>query len=597
LALIKHLTGPLAGTETQIDKRAQRITFGRGSGNDVSYPPDFTSVGRDHFALVRKANDRWAVDLFGDFVAVDGVAADPGMVLPPGATVELGHRGGASFRFEPDRRADNLPDTETQDSDPGPRRLAEEARRRANRARMLALAGLVVAFVAAGGGYYVYSQFSPLEKSFREYDGRLATLANQSLSEDVRRKVERAAFLVGARNEQGQLLGLGTATPIAPRILITNAHVAEIRETLKKGLGLAVRAPGQDSRIYEVVDHKLHPGYRLFEQYGARDVIRVPLATGLSDPVRIGYGTYDVALLYVSEDIPKELQLELADENELRALGPGDPLGLAGHPQSGVANSDILVLGPAPKFQVGNVVGITDYFGLPAAFEQARFIHHNLPSSGGASGSAIVNAKGHIVALHNLGSKTGASTLNNGAQRSDLVRSLLEGRADAEIEKDKVYWDAQIARFKVGLAEVIEKTLEKDKPSPNAVAKEEHVWNAKLDDGDKVKITNDGKETIEVRQANRKLKLASGSYHTFILYTTNLNPTGLFLKLGEKIYAQQTGARVSVISLPGLVLPNDTDAELIVQAPNDETWYVLRHFAWQLPPGEKPTMRIIPPTN
>jgi hypothetical protein len=147
MLIIRHLTGPLAGREDRIEPNVDRVTFGRQLDCQVSYPADATMVARRHFVLVRKASGDWTFDLFGaPYVAVNGVAADPGAKLPNGAVIELGKRGGPTFKvlIEADARSDNMPVTETQAEAASPRTMARWATR-------IAAVGVVLA-IAAGAG-------------------------------------------------------------------------------------------------------------------------------------------------------------------------------------------------------------------------------------------------------------------------------------------------------------------------------------------------------------------------------------------------------------------------------------------------------------
>jgi hypothetical protein len=599
MPVVKHVSGPMAGTDTQIDPRTQRITFGRSLDCEIVYPPEFTEVGRKHFALERKPNGRWVVDLFGDFVAINGVPADPGTIVPPDALIELGRRGGTSFKFSPEAFTDNMLPTMAGEQDIGARGMASQARGRAELARKVAIGGIIVALIGAIAGGYSYWKVSPLEAAMIDHDKKLTKLAQETIGPEVRQQVERSAYLVVAKDPKGQLVGMGTAWPVrstrGKRVLATNAHVAEIRDQLPQGFSLAVVAPAQGGtkgQIYDVVEHELHPGYRVFDQFGGRDAIRVPLVNGMSQPVRIGYGTYDVGLLTVSQDLPDNAMLDIADDTELKALAAGDPIGLAGYPQDSVDNSVTLVLGAVPKFQSGNVTALTDYFYLPAPFEQARFIHVGMAGSGGQSGSPVVNAKGHVVALFNLGSASQARI--NGAQRADLVRSLLERRADAEIERDRKYWDAQLARFKTGADDMVAEVLQQQKPTPNASPKEAQAWNGKMGSEHKTQI----KETT-VRRISQKMKLKPNGRYTFVLYGTNLTPVGLSLKVGDNIVGEQIGPRMPAITFPSAGASNsaEAEAELVIFTADTDMWYVLRAYEWQIPPGESPAPvgRIRPP--
>jgi len=80
--------------------------------------------------------------------------------------------------------------------------------------------------------------------------------AKLQIGSDVRDRLTRSVFLVNTPTSGG------TAFPIGPHLLATNSHVGELYEELKPGQKMVVRSPGREGKIYEVIDHKLHPGYR-----------------------------------------------------------------------------------------------------------------------------------------------------------------------------------------------------------------------------------------------------------------------------------------------------------------------------------------------
>jgi hypothetical protein len=84
----------------------------------------------------------------------------------------------------------------------------------------------------------------------------------------------------------------------------------------------------------------------------------------------------------------------------------------------------------------------------------AQLIEHSLPSAGGASGSPIFDSRGQVVALlsggNNIASKDGRipnAALVNFAQRADLLRDLIDGKADSELDDDKRMWVGAVARW------------------------------------------------------------------------------------------------------------------------------------------------------
>jgi hypothetical protein len=148
-------------------------------------------------------------------VAVNGVPADPGAKMPPGATLELGRRGGPSFQIviEAEARTDNLPPTAPQEEDEGARVLAARAGRR----RITAL-GVAIAVAAGAAGYYYYRRGADavrLEQAIERFYEAAARDANTRIGADVRERLTRAAYVVMRRDARGRQSGVGTSALIS----------------------------------------------------------------------------------------------------------------------------------------------------------------------------------------------------------------------------------------------------------------------------------------------------------------------------------------------------------------------------------------------
>ncbi len=75
---------------------------------------------------------------------------------------------------------------------------------------------------------------------------------NARLSQQIRQRLDRAAFLVEIRHQAGGCPDWdATAWPVSRDLLVTNAHVVE-----EAGAGtMLVRAPGADGKEYEIIGH------------------------------------------------------------------------------------------------------------------------------------------------------------------------------------------------------------------------------------------------------------------------------------------------------------------------------------------------------
>jgi hypothetical protein len=594
MLIIRHLTGPLAGTETRIEPNVERVMFGRQLDCQVTYPPDAAIVARHHFALVRKASGDWTFDLFGaPYVAVNGVAADPGAKLPNGAVIELGKRGGPSFKvlIEADARTDNMPVTEVQAEDVPARTMARWATR-------IAAAGAVVAVAAgAGAGYYYYqgsSDAARLERAIKGLADIQASDANLRIGSDVRTRLPRSVYLVLVRDAQGRERGAGTAWPVAPHLLATNGHVAEIRDAIVQGENLVVRAPGMDGKAYTVIEHRIHPGYQRFKTFLNNDSVFLQAFRGGSEEVGFNRSAYDVALLRVSEDLPAADILELATADELKALSTGSPLATAGYPMEGITATQTQVIRASPEFHVGTLTGLTDFFSLPAEFEQRRMVHHDLPATGGQSGSPIAAASGRIIALLNSGNiimqqggkRAPSAALINYAQRSDLLGDLMSGEAQAKLDGDQKYWAKQMTLFKRGIDLIIPAILAESKPSPSATPT--LVSDQTLTLSAQTRGKNDKGEVQRLR--SHDVQLAGGTTYTFIAYALEKAPVDLYLVIGrECISPGQKAVNRCVAAKDKKWFPSivhtaaaDGQALLYVATPQDrDITYSLRIYRWE----------------
>jgi len=247
-------------------------------------------------------------------------------------------------------------------------------------------------------------------------------------------------------------------------------------------------------------------------------------------------------LLGVAEDLPTNAILKLASADEVRALKAGTVVASAGYPIEGVLGSPAQSYGATPVLHVGTVTGITDFSFLPADVEQSRLVHHDLPSAGGASGSAIVSHGGHVVALLNAGNhyhpgagqaRVPSGVLINYAQRVDLLRDLLDGKADGRLRQDQAYWDRQISTFPRGpdiVANFVASRIRDREKNPriSLVKLSEEI--ATLSEQSREQKLASGVQ----RQAEHAIKLAAGSDYVFIAYTYDDTPVEIWLYDGNR---------------------------------------------------------------
>ena len=374
----------------------------------MQFPPEETAVARQHFALVKKPSGAWTVELFGTpYVAIDGQPADNGQVVRDGAKIELGRIGGPALGvgITEDARGDNYLKTAGQAEAASPRQIATQASTMAKVAR--GIAALAVLVAVGGGAFALYNYVSTsratarLESAQKEFSDALQKEANLRIGADTRAHISRAVYSVQLQDAEQRVRSGGTAWVVGPNLLATNAHVAILREGIRARERMIVRAPGQNGQIYEVVEHKLHPGYVPFNAFLQSDLRLISAYRGNLDTLS-GNG-YDVALLRVAGTLPEADRLEIATPDELNALASGTPLATSGYPGENLTRSSPGNLGVTPQQHLGVVTSMTDMFHLPAPVAVRQLVQHDLPATGGASGSPIVGASGRVVALLNAG--------------------------------------------------------------------------------------------------------------------------------------------------------------------------------------------------
>lgn len=576
---IKHSAGPLDGTETDIASNIDRVVFGRQLDCDVVYPVEATLVARRHFALVRKPSGSWTIDLFGGpVVAIDGKAAEQGQVVRSGSRIELGKLGGPSFTTLLDKTtADNYPATEQQQPLAGARTLAERAGQRASGARIVGAAAAVVAVAAVAFGVSQYfsskSSFAQLNDAVARADAAQGQLAEVSIGKPVRDHLVNAVYKV-ATQAKGSLIS-GTAWPVGPHLLATNAHVAE--DVLKPGNTTTVQAPGADGKQYAVVGKRVHPSYAAYEAFIAQDVFGLKLSK-VNVPANLQFDGYDVALLEIKETLPAEQIFKLAGPDEYKSLHSGQPLATAGYPTEGITGANVGNLRSTPEFHLGSVTGVTNFFFLPADPDHRQLVHMDLPITGGASGSPVVDNKGNVVAIASSGNmfklKEVATRMPNGAlvnyaQRVDMLQALLDRRENETLVSDRVYWQQQISNFSRGLDLITGEFLDQFKPKAVSQVIDKTVT---LTEAARQPRKSGGTQ----RQMITSATLAAGSAYGFIAYGLKMSPLELYVMDGDKIIASD-----KTNWFPGVkIVPASTDRTLtvaVVSGDSDVT-FVLRGY-------------------
>ena len=182
-------------------------------------------------------------------------------------------------------------------------------------------------------------------------------------------------------------------------------------ESLIRGFQVSIRINGAQNKGYSVSHVQIH------RDYGA--------ANTSFDP--------DVAVLII--DGSHDSLFDIADAGTLGELKSGEPIALLGFPMENMHNDNVNLDNPVASMQSGIVVAVSDFDMKDAGPSGNYLIRHNLPSTGGASGSPIFNRNGEVVALLFAGNVIGqvqngqvdrapSAVQINFAVRSDLLKDM-----------------------------------------------------------------------------------------------------------------------------------------------------------------------------
>ncbi len=261
-----------------------------------------------------------------------------------------------------------------------------------------------------------------------------------------------------------QRIPIGTAWACAPNKFATNGHVvvalkAKCQKIIKDFIAkvLANEAKKDGSKDLEAYLTKLPPAEREVKLAAAAETVLTKIARNFGVEICINgkahfslpvtevrvhrnYGEKgtsfnpDVGMLLTSAN--NDDYFPLAERRELMELKAGTPVGFLGFPSENLTKDNVNLESVVATMQTGIVSAVSDFDMKDAGGSGNYLIRHNLPSTGGASGSPIFNAQGQVVALlfagnidviPNVGGD-GAHRTPHGAQINFAVRSdLLEG--------------------------------------------------------------------------------------------------------------------------------------------------------------------------
>jgi type II secretory pathway pseudopilin PulG len=459
-----HAPDQASGTTPQtwaFGDNVRLIRLGRDPAKcDVALLSQSTAFGREHCTLVQQAG-RYALQLDSVHrVFWCGKEVLPGETLEGDGELRLGIEG-PILKTRIVSNSD-LPPTDQSALGESPVRRVAAASQRGVWLGLASLLAIAVSGVLCS--YYFKDMWTQIEvqqsaNSKQEKQIRDAIdLASDAAKRppptnwaEVFDQVAPSIGLVMIRDADGTAKPLATAWSVdqKERLFATNAHVGKLVEQLRDTQRLIVRSPGPKPLDFEITNAVIHPGYDAFISTWS-DFAPCKRGGSTPEPVGSAGAAYDVALLQASKEGPQfPAALPLADDSTLEKLAAGQGLGSIGFPMEGLSLGGVNAQQPVPIRHLAYVAANTDYFGRPGNADNPRhLVQHAIPSTGGASGSPILNDRGQVVAVHNAGNVIGtiegvrveASAQIFFSQRADLVGELLGNAAAARQDQRIAAW-------------------------------------------------------------------------------------------------------------------------------------------------------------
>ena len=462
---IHYKSGPLKGHSLDFDDDRDMIQFGRDAELcDVVLPMSDTMVSREHCAL-RRVLGRYRLVTNGvNPVYLDGRPGQEDEVLEPLTDMQLGEDGPVllvetvqDHRLEATTSASERPETAAT--------LRQRLRRSVLTNRIVALVAVVLVLGAAVVMTVEFKRQRTAVSTLSEKEQEnLASILKKIHDEDPGRRfrdtiarVVPSIYLVMIQDKADPPSPVGTAWVVGKGVLATNAHVAELHESLKPDQKLLVRSSTEKPLDVTVTSVTCHPGYHRFQQAVANHHPLDPTSGETASFIQ----ACDVGLLHVDPNAVLGPPLPIAPDQVLYGLEAGETVAFVGHPLEGIRLRDISR--PEPTSQIGHITSLTDEFNGKTIPARRFLVRHNLPLTGGVSGSPLLNRDGQVVAVISAGSfhfiadpltgrprRVPTFVGINFAQRADLLAELVQHRAEkAQAERDRV-WATDLARFKSG---------------------------------------------------------------------------------------------------------------------------------------------------
>lgn len=353
--VVTGLSGSEKGKEYSFDTSS--ILLGAGQNCDISFNPQLDrTVDISHARLVWREGRLWVEDAGSRHgVFIDGRRVSREM-LRSDSVIELG-RNGPRLKIQ-------APMAEP--GGPNPKATGPSAVKRVvipfGALALLAAIAVAVILLSNRGG------------SGPDSDEKLQNVAEQ---------YREAVGLVVAAH-RGKSLPVGTAWAVGPNLYATNAHVAiPALEVMAAGGTSYIHVNQRPDLKFRILGGKIHPKYNQ------------PIVDSNGEAPDIN--GYDVALLQVDGTAPAVFKL--AGRSKLEKLDSGHRIAFLGFPMEKLVGNGVSADSPVANMQSGIITSNTDYWLRKCHYEDRLLISHNLPTTGGASGSPVFDTDGDVVGV------------------------------------------------------------------------------------------------------------------------------------------------------------------------------------------------------
>ena len=464
---IKHVEGPLAGTEQRFPLNTEKIVFGRPpEQTDVAYPADYAAVGRLHFSLKKTELGNYCVELTPKhYVEVNGEPAKNQATVKSGSTFRLGGAKGPTFALLIDQPVKEGVVTEANYEPPSEFKLIKQLQR---------VAALLFVVLLAGGSLFLYRDWQhdrdvrALAADLAKADAKLTEIAENTIPKSAQENLQKAVYLVAKVNGD-TLVGAATAWAFGPDLLATNAHVTSQMRNVDDWVLI-----GPNGERIKIKSVDTHPGYAKFKDF----LKTVGGVSGDEFKQLDVINEYDVGIIHTADPLPPDpdskqvVTLKPASEDYVEKLEPGAAVAAIGFPIEGMTATMVVTDAPA-TLHFGNISSLTDMFMCRAKdADDQLLIQHTVPVTGGMSGSPLIDKSGDVIGIVSGGNTASlvkevtvnkkpsdkvnveingvripSAALVNFAQRIDLLEGLHGGAADREIADDWSYWEEAAKKY------------------------------------------------------------------------------------------------------------------------------------------------------